>query len=117
MDAANAIDLGNQKHGIAAAPELRAVDVGKTGGLMWLAFDVDRGTQDPRLIDEDKIVVGVNLDAEGESIGEAVGQIHGGVEVDVAYAVGDAHFAATCVVGGLNRGFQVYGIVVHNDGA
>ncbi len=116
VHAAYAVDLGNQEHGIAAAQDLRSVDVGKTGGLMRLAFDVDRGAQDPRLIDEDKIVVGMNLDAVGESAGQAVGHIQSGVEVDVTHGVGDVHFAAARVVRGLNRGFQVDGIVVHHDG-
>src|SRR5260370_32637548 len=84
---------------------------------MGLTLNVHRTAENPRLINEHEIVVGVNFDAVGENIGQAGGQIQGGVKGDIAYAVGDVHGAAASVVRGLNRGLQVQGIVVENRDA
>src|SRR5258708_1868119 len=84
---------------------------------MSLALNVDRSAQNPGLIDDDEIVVGMDLDAVGGNIGQAVSQIQGGVEGDIAHAVGDVHGAASGIVGRLDRGLQVYGIVVEYRGA
>src|SRR6266851_4429577 len=114
VHATHTVDLRDQEHRVGVTQKLRAVNVGKTGGLMRLAFDVDRSTQNPGLINEDEIVVGMNFDAVGESVGQAVGQIQCGIEGNVNHAIGDVNGAATDVVSGLNRSFQVCGIVVQN---
>ncbi len=109
--------LWNQKQRVGAAEDLRAVHVGKTGGLVRLAFDVHRGVRDPGLVEDDEIVVEMNFDAVRESVGQAAAQIQCGVEGNVTHAVGNVDRAAAGVVRGLNGGFQIHGIVMQDRGA